>query len=53
MPQLSPMLGFFMFTVILFSYFFLLSSLSKKAPFISSTKVKKTKKVSLPYFSNL
>nr|YP_010970151.1 ATP synthase F0 subunit 8 [Phyllidia picta]WNR50662.1 ATP synthase F0 subunit 8 [Phyllidia picta] len=51
MPQLSPMLGFFMFMVILSSYFFLLSSLSKKTSFVSFTKMSKTKKNSLPYFS--
>nr|YP_010388424.1 ATP synthase F0 subunit 8 [Phyllidia elegans]UPP55826.1 ATP synthase F0 subunit 8 [Phyllidia elegans] len=51
MPQLSPMFGFFMFMVILSSYFFLLSGLSKKASFISFTKVSKTKSISLPYFS--
>nr|YP_009445822.1 ATP synthase F0 subunit 8 [Chromodoris annae]ATX68410.1 ATP synthase F0 subunit 8 [Chromodoris annae] len=38
MPQLSPMLGFLMFFVILSSYLLLVCSFSKGAPYISSTK---------------
>nr|YP_009987764.1 ATP synthase F0 subunit 8 [Phyllidiopsis krempfi]QNL17306.1 ATP synthase F0 subunit 8 [Phyllidiopsis krempfi] len=50
MPQLSPMLGFFMFLFILSSYFILLCGLSKKHPFVAFTKVNKSTKISLPYF---
>nr|WNV61888.1 ATP synthase F0 subunit 8 [Chromodoris annae] len=37
MPQLSPMLGFLMFFVVLSSYLFLVCSFSKGAPFIGPT----------------
>nr|YP_010574738.1 ATP synthase F0 subunit 8 [Carminodoris armata]UZI00308.1 ATP synthase F0 subunit 8 [Carminodoris armata] len=50
MPQLSPMLGFFMYLMVLCLYIVLFCGLSKKAPFISSTKVGKSSKLSLPFF---
>nr|YP_010970190.1 ATP synthase F0 subunit 8 [Phyllidiopsis xishaensis]WNR50779.1 ATP synthase F0 subunit 8 [Phyllidiopsis xishaensis] len=50
MPQLSPMLGFFMFLFILASYLILLCGLSKKHSFVSPTKVSKSTKTSLLYF---
>nr|YP_010996927.1 ATP synthase F0 subunit 8 [Dendrodoris krusensternii]WPH63911.1 ATP synthase F0 subunit 8 [Dendrodoris krusensternii] len=50
MPQLSPMLGDIMFLAILGFYFVLMCALSKKHPFVSSTKVSKSTKMSFPYF---
>nr|YP_010429315.1 ATP synthase F0 subunit 8 [Glossodoris acosti]USQ67494.1 ATP synthase F0 subunit 8 [Glossodoris acosti] len=50
MPQLSPMLGFLMFIMVLSAYFILLSSLSKKAPFVLTTKQKKSSQGSFGFF---
>nr|YP_010429289.1 ATP synthase F0 subunit 8 [Polycera hedgpethi]USQ67468.1 ATP synthase F0 subunit 8 [Polycera hedgpethi] len=50
MPQLSPMLGFVMYTVVLGSYLVLLCSLSKKSPFVSNTKMSKSDKLSFSFF---
>nr|UBU97372.1 ATP synthase F0 subunit 8 [Asteronotus hepaticus] len=50
MPQLSPMLGFFMYLVVLLLYIVLFCGLSKKVPFVSSTKMGKSAKLSLSFF---
>nr|YP_010970203.1 ATP synthase F0 subunit 8 [Phyllidiopsis shireenae]WNR50792.1 ATP synthase F0 subunit 8 [Phyllidiopsis shireenae] len=50
MPQLSPMLGFFMFLFILTSYIILLCGLSKKHLFVTPTKISKSTKISILYF---
>nr|YP_010429302.1 ATP synthase F0 subunit 8 [Goniobranchus leopardus]USQ67481.1 ATP synthase F0 subunit 8 [Goniobranchus leopardus] len=50
MPQLSPMLGFLMFMVVLFAYLILLCGLSKKTPFITTTKLSKSSKSSFSFF---
>nr|YP_009378960.1 ATP synthase F0 subunit 8 [Nembrotha kubaryana]ARI43828.1 ATP synthase F0 subunit 8 [Nembrotha kubaryana] len=52
MPQLSPMLGFLIFASTLGCYFILLCSLSKKTPFVIPTKLSKSEKLSLLFFSN-
>nr|YP_010373191.1 ATP synthase F0 subunit 8 [Cadlina koreana]UPI11657.1 ATP synthase F0 subunit 8 [Cadlina koreana] len=53
MPQLSPMLGFLMFIFILTFYIILLCGLSKKNPFIMSTKVAKSNKKSIFFFQQI
>nr|YP_010170649.1 ATP synthase F0 subunit 8 [Doriprismatica atromarginata]QRZ60631.1 ATP synthase F0 subunit 8 [Doriprismatica atromarginata] len=50
MPQLSPMLAFFMFAIVLAAYIILFSSLSKKDPFVFSTKLSKSSKKSFTFF---
>nr|YP_010574751.1 ATP synthase F0 subunit 8 [Doris odhneri]UZI00322.1 ATP synthase F0 subunit 8 [Doris odhneri] len=50
MPQLSPMLGFFMFIVVLSCYIVLLCGVSKKSPFVKSTKLAKAGKASFSFF---
>nr|YP_010373204.1 ATP synthase F0 subunit 8 [Cadlina olgae]UPI11670.1 ATP synthase F0 subunit 8 [Cadlina umiushi] len=50
MPQLSPMLGFLMFIFVLTFYLILLCGLSKKNPFILSTKMSKSNKISASFF---
>nr|YP_010574725.1 ATP synthase F0 subunit 8 [Triopha modesta]UZI00296.1 ATP synthase F0 subunit 8 [Triopha modesta] len=50
MPQLSPMLGFVMFAVILSSYVVILCNLSKKTPFVAPTKLSKSEKLSFSFF---
>nr|NP_702982.1 ATP synthase F0 subunit 8 [Tyrannodoris europaea]AAL91059.1 ATP synthase F0 subunit 8 [Tyrannodoris europaea] len=49
MPQLSPMMGFVIFATVLFCYYVLLCSLSKKTPFVQTTKLGDGSKPSYSY----
>nr|YP_010121341.1 ATP synthase F0 subunit 8 [Ceratodoris hiroi]QRC77956.1 ATP synthase F0 subunit 8 [Ceratodoris hiroi] len=51
MPQLSPMLGFVMFLVVLSLYIVLLCGMSKKTPFLKTSKMGKSNKMSFHFFN--